>query len=241
MGWCRSIRRRRQRASAAARRYSCQSRVLLRALLVRPGAILSRSELEDRIYGWGEVESNAVEFLIHALRLAGQRRHQERQGRGMDGLKNSLGRRLNESVQLKLSFTLSLAILALAIVAGASRSCRPWAKPHELQDVLRQVAPGGSAAPAAGGAGGATEFKQGDEEARVIVQGPRRWRHFPAERGRRRSLPLPQPCPMACTRLRSAARRSVYWSRPRVPASVSRSRRNRASAMKSPVMARCAP
>lgn len=42
---------------------------LLQALLVRPGAILSRSDLEDRIYGWGdEVESNAVEFLIHALR-----------------------------------------------------------------------------------------------------------------------------------------------------------------------------
>ena len=42
---------------------------LLRALLVRPGAILSRSELEDRIYGWGEeVESNAVEVLIHSLR-----------------------------------------------------------------------------------------------------------------------------------------------------------------------------
>lgn len=42
---------------------------LLQALLVRPGAILSRGELEDRIYGWGEeVESNAVEFLIHTLR-----------------------------------------------------------------------------------------------------------------------------------------------------------------------------
>ena len=42
---------------------------LLQALLLRPGAILSRSELEDRIYGWGEeVESNAVEYLIHALR-----------------------------------------------------------------------------------------------------------------------------------------------------------------------------
>jgi two-component system OmpR family response regulator len=42
---------------------------LLRTLLARPGAILSRGELEDRIYGWGEeVESNAVEYLIHALR-----------------------------------------------------------------------------------------------------------------------------------------------------------------------------
>jgi len=42
---------------------------LLQALLVRPGAILSRSELEHRVYGWNEeVESNAIEFLIHALR-----------------------------------------------------------------------------------------------------------------------------------------------------------------------------
>lgn len=42
---------------------------LLHALLVRPGAILSRGDLERRIYGWNEeVESNAVEFLIHSLR-----------------------------------------------------------------------------------------------------------------------------------------------------------------------------
>jgi len=35
---------------------------LLQALLIRPGAILSRSELEDRLYGWGnEVESNAID------------------------------------------------------------------------------------------------------------------------------------------------------------------------------------
>ncbi|MDB5916816.1 MAG: DNA-binding response regulator [Massilia sp.] len=42
---------------------------LLESLLLRPGAILSRAELENRIYGWNEeVESNAVEFLIHSLR-----------------------------------------------------------------------------------------------------------------------------------------------------------------------------
>jgi two-component system, OmpR family, response regulator len=42
---------------------------LLQALLVRPGAILSRSDLERQIYGWNqEVESNAIEFLIHAIR-----------------------------------------------------------------------------------------------------------------------------------------------------------------------------
>jgi two-component system OmpR family response regulator len=50
-------------------RLSNREFALLQALLVRPGAILSRSALEDRIYGWGEeVESNAVEFLLHALR-----------------------------------------------------------------------------------------------------------------------------------------------------------------------------
>lgn len=42
---------------------------LLQALMLRPGAILSRTELEERIYGWGEeVESNAIEFLIFSLR-----------------------------------------------------------------------------------------------------------------------------------------------------------------------------
>ena len=42
---------------------------LLSALLTRPGTILSRGELERQIYGWNEeVESNAIEFLIHTIR-----------------------------------------------------------------------------------------------------------------------------------------------------------------------------
>jgi two-component system OmpR family response regulator len=50
-------------------RLSAREFALLQALLVRPGAILSRTELEEKIYAWGsEVESNAVEFLIHSLR-----------------------------------------------------------------------------------------------------------------------------------------------------------------------------
>ena len=50
--------------SLTAREFS-----LLQALLLRPGAILSRAELEERIYGWNEeVESNAIEFLIHGVR-----------------------------------------------------------------------------------------------------------------------------------------------------------------------------
>ncbi|WP_131114662.1 response regulator [Lichenihabitans psoromatis] len=42
---------------------------LMRILLERPGTILSRGQIEERIYGWGEeVESNAVDVLIHSLR-----------------------------------------------------------------------------------------------------------------------------------------------------------------------------
>ncbi|HTD90893.1 MAG TPA: response regulator transcription factor [Burkholderiales bacterium] len=42
---------------------------VMQILLDRPGAILSRAQIEERLYGWGEeVESNAVEVYIHALR-----------------------------------------------------------------------------------------------------------------------------------------------------------------------------
>jgi two-component system response regulator QseB len=42
---------------------------LLQLLMERPGTTLSRAQLEERLYGWGEeVESNAVEVHIHGLR-----------------------------------------------------------------------------------------------------------------------------------------------------------------------------
>jgi len=42
---------------------------VLQALLERPGAVLSRVQLEERLYGWEEeVASNAVEVHIHHLR-----------------------------------------------------------------------------------------------------------------------------------------------------------------------------
>jgi len=42
---------------------------LLQALILRPGTVLSRAQLEQSIYGWGEeVESNAVDVIIHGLR-----------------------------------------------------------------------------------------------------------------------------------------------------------------------------
>jgi DNA-binding response OmpR family regulator len=48
---------------------SAHEYAVLEALLQRPGAILSRAQLEDRLYGWGsQVESNAVEVYVHSLR-----------------------------------------------------------------------------------------------------------------------------------------------------------------------------
>lgn len=42
---------------------------LLQALLEKPGVPLSRAQLEERLYGWDEeIESNAIEVYIHALR-----------------------------------------------------------------------------------------------------------------------------------------------------------------------------
>ena len=53
-----------ERSALSAREFA-----LLHALLERPGAILSREQLENRIYGWGEeVMSNAVDVLIHGMR-----------------------------------------------------------------------------------------------------------------------------------------------------------------------------
>src|SRR6202012_1962724 len=48
---------------------SAREFALMLAFLERPGTILSREQLEDRLYGWGkEVESNAVDVLIHSVR-----------------------------------------------------------------------------------------------------------------------------------------------------------------------------
>ncbi len=48
---------------------SAHEYAVLEALLQRPGAVLSRAQLEDRLYGWDQaIGSNAVEVYIHGLR-----------------------------------------------------------------------------------------------------------------------------------------------------------------------------
>ncbi|MFJ2987781.1 response regulator [Collimonas sp. NPDC087041] len=48
---------------------SAREYALLCAFLDRPGAVLSRAQLEEKMYGWDDsIESNAIEVYIHALR-----------------------------------------------------------------------------------------------------------------------------------------------------------------------------
>ena len=48
---------------------SAREFALLHALMEQPGAVLSRSQLEERLYGWGqEVASNAIDVHLHNLR-----------------------------------------------------------------------------------------------------------------------------------------------------------------------------
>ena len=48
---------------------SAREFALLAALLERPGNALSKAQLEEKLYGWGEeVESNTVEVHVHNLR-----------------------------------------------------------------------------------------------------------------------------------------------------------------------------
>lgn len=107
----------------------------------------------------------------------------------MDGLE----KRLNESVQFKLSFTLSLAILVVAVVAGTFSFISAFDEARELQDdTLRQVAqlmdrqrllPATTTAD--------SRPKESDEESRVIVQRLADGNSFPVGEDKGGLLPLP--------------------------------------------------
>ncbi len=48
---------------------SAREWAVLEPLLARPGAVLSRTQLEEKLYGWkDDISSNAVEVYIHNLR-----------------------------------------------------------------------------------------------------------------------------------------------------------------------------
>jgi two-component system, OmpR family, sensor kinase len=87
----------------------------------------------------------------------------------MDDLK----RRLSDSVQFRLSFSLTLAILLVAVVAGAVTFAAALEEAHELQDdVLRRVAElvGRQATPAPAPATGQDREQEDTAASAVIVQ-----------------------------------------------------------------------
>lgn len=60
----REVRRDDEQVHLSAKEYA-----IVEALMLRPGNILSKVQLEERMYGWSEeIESNAIEVHIHAVR-----------------------------------------------------------------------------------------------------------------------------------------------------------------------------
>ncbi len=63
------VARRRATVGGEAVDLSAREWAVLEPLLARPGVVLSRTQLEDKLYGWGEaIQSNAVEVYVHNLR-----------------------------------------------------------------------------------------------------------------------------------------------------------------------------
>jgi len=70
-------------------RVSRREYAILHALMIHPGQILSRGQIEEKLYGWQEeVESNAIEVHIHHLR--------SKLGSGMIETVRGIGYRLGE-------------------------------------------------------------------------------------------------------------------------------------------------
>ena len=66
---CLDSRRRESSLGGQPLNLSAREFALLEALLEHPGRVLSKDDLEERVYGWGqEIASNAIEVHLHHLR-----------------------------------------------------------------------------------------------------------------------------------------------------------------------------
>ena len=97
----------------------------MRAVVRRKGGVVGP------VLSNGSLESNAVKFLIRAIRKeAGQQRYRERQGYAMDGFQ----RESRQSMQFRPSVWLWLAILGITLAAGAFSFFAAFDEANELQD-----------------------------------------------------------------------------------------------------------
>ncbi len=115
---------------------SAREFALLEALLDRPGAVLSREQLEEKLYGWDEeVESNTVEVYIHSLRKK----------LGQDFIKNIRGvgymvpKTIMTSIRRRLLVWLLLGLSATTLVAAFAVYARARLEAGELFDYQLQV------------------------------------------------------------------------------------------------------
>jgi two-component system OmpR family sensor kinase len=119
----------------------------------------------------------------------------------MDGLKNFL----NESLQRKLSVTLSLAILGVALVAGVFSFLSAYNEAYELQDdVLRQVAALMDRQHLSPDILAGRGSREGNEESRVTVQRLGDARHVSPGVDDGGPLPLPKSLPNGLQTVRVA-------------------------------------
>jgi two-component system, OmpR family, sensor kinase len=118
----------------------------------------------------------------------------------MDGFKNFL----NESLQRKLSVTLSLAILGVALVAGVFSFLSAYHEAYELQDdVLRQVAELMDRQHVSPDVLAGRGSREGNEESRVTVQRLGDARQSPVRIDDGGPLPLPKSLPNGLQTLRA--------------------------------------
>ena len=110
---------------------------MLQALLARPGTILSRSELERQIYGWNEeVESNAIEFLIHTIR----KKLGATAIRNVRGVGWMVDRRVTRSLRARLFVGMTAIILLAGLGGGVFTYLWAFDEAIEMQDsILTQI------------------------------------------------------------------------------------------------------
>jgi two-component system OmpR family sensor kinase len=116
---------------------SAREFALLAALLERPGTALSKGQLEERLYGWGEeVESNTVEVHVHNLRKKlGAETIRTIPRRGLSGCQGMT------SIRRTLLVWLLLGLVAVAVLASVATYFDTRREIGELFDLqLKQLA-----------------------------------------------------------------------------------------------------
>ena len=121
---------------------SAREFALLAALLERPGAALSKAQLEERIYRWGdEVESNAVEVHIHNLRKKLGSRGDPHAARRRLCACVSVGPPPMSSIRRTLLAWLLAGLAAIALAASSATYVAARREVGELLDLqLKQLA-----------------------------------------------------------------------------------------------------